>query len=150
MPQRQDACKLSRMPTAMGVGADHLNPFSDPASGARSAPYENLRVLRAFVVSVFLCQFWLGAADYLPSPSTSCMPYSPGFCFASHSAARSAPRAKVSRLWARWMNSNRSPMPRKMTAMLPIIERRVIFFAAAPPGKGHTALVGSTNSRRSY
>src|SRR5689334_2110128 len=49
------------------------------------------------------------------SPSTSCMSYNPGFCFTTHCAARSAPKANVSRLEALCVSSRRSPVPAKMT-----------------------------------
>ena len=41
------------------------------------------------------------------------MSYSPGGCLTTQLAARNAPRAKVSRLLARWVTSIRSPIPPK-------------------------------------
>ena len=49
------------------------------------------------------------------NPSTSCMSYKPGGLVTTHRAARSAPRANVSRLDARCVTSIRSPGPPKST-----------------------------------
>src|SRR5207248_3948698 len=49
------------------------------------------------------------------SPNTSCMSYNPGGLPTTHCAARTAPRAKLSRLVARWVSSSRSPSARKKT-----------------------------------
>ena len=49
------------------------------------------------------------------SPNTSCMSYKPGSCETAHLAARNAPRANVSRLLARCINSTRSPAAPNVT-----------------------------------
>jgi len=43
------------------------------------------------------------------------MSYSPGFCSTTHFAARTLPRENMSRVWARWVSSIRSPSAAKMT-----------------------------------
>ncbi len=53
------------------------------------------------------------------SPSTSFMPYRPGGRPISQAAARRAPRAKVIRSVARWVNSSRSPAPVNVTVCSP-------------------------------
>ncbi len=55
-----------------------------------------------------------GTAFYF-NPSTSCISYRPGFCPATHCAARSAPLANVSRLDALCVSSTRSPVFAKIT-----------------------------------
>src|SRR3990172_2870199 len=57
--------------------------------------------------------------DLHASPRTSCIEYRPGSASAMNRAARSAPRAKVSRLWARWVSSSRSPSAPKDTVCSP-------------------------------
>ena len=47
------------------------------------------------------------------------MSYKPAGCRQSHAAARNAPRAKVSRLDARWVSSTRSPLSAKKTVCSP-------------------------------
>src|SRR5215510_698716 len=47
--------------------------------------------------------------------------YNPQGCCITHFAARSAPLAKVSRLWDRWTSSRRSPGPPKSTVCSPTI-----------------------------
>ena len=55
----------------------------------------------------------------LGRPSTSAIPYRPGGRPISHSAARNAPRAKISRSVARWVSSTRSPAAAKVTVCSP-------------------------------
>ncbi len=47
------------------------------------------------------------------SPSTSCMSQTPGLALTTHLAARTEPLENMSRVWARWVISMRSPMPMK-------------------------------------
>src|SRR5688572_2735367 len=52
-------------------------------------------------------------------PSTSCMSYTPGGCFTTQCAARTAPRAKMPRSLALCVSSRRSPRAAKRTVWSP-------------------------------
>ena len=51
--------------------------------------------------------------------STSCISYKPADCWPSHTAARTAPLAKVNRLDALWVISTRSPISANITVCSP-------------------------------
>src|SRR5258708_9704006 len=79
---------------------------------------EDLAVLPAVVRDAFDLSHVVSLYWFL-SPSASCMSYRPGDRDASPRAARTAPRAKLSRLVARWVSSSRAPSARKETGWAP-------------------------------
>src|SRR5574337_631725 len=75
--------------------------------------------LQLSVISVWLTSSRTFPYDRSFNPSTSCISYRPGDRPMTQRAARKAPRAKLSRLWARCVTSIRSPILPKITVCSP-------------------------------